>query len=116
MLDKQNYKIIKSLQKMCPDGSYKVFDIIDLTKSINVKKEAFYNDLKYLKDNEFIDIKYTDETDVCLCILPKARQLEEDEKSKKYSHFNIMKVMLLSGILSGIMAFLGAFVAMLIIK
>lgn len=116
MIDKQNLKIIKQLQKLCADGSYKVFELDELIKSLGIKKDALNNDLKYLKDNEYIDIKYADDNVVCLCILPKSRQVEEQENSKKYSHFNIMKVMLISGIFSGIMAFFGAFVAMLIIK
>ena len=116
MLDKQNYKIISKLQKLCPDGSYKVFDIEELCSLFNLNKDALDNDFKHLKDNEFIDIKYSDDNVICLCLLPKSRQLEEQEKIKKYSYVNIMKVLLISGIFSGLMAFLGAFVAMLIIK
>ena len=116
MLDKQNYKIIKKLQKLCDDSSYKVFDIEELCSLFNLKKEALDNDFKYLKTNEYIDIKYTDESVICLCLLPKSRQLEEQEKAKNYSHLNIMKILLISGIFNGIMAFLGAFIAMFIIK
>lgn len=116
MLDKQNEKIIKKLQKLCPDGSYKVFEIVELLGLFNLKKDAFDNDLKYLKDNQYIDIKYADESVICLCLLPKSRQVEEQENAKKYSHINIMNVMLLSGVFNAIMAFLGAFIAMLIIK
>ena len=58
MLDKQNIKILKKLQKLCPDGSYKVFDLSELISLFNVSKEALDNDLKHLKDNEYIDIKY----------------------------------------------------------
>ena len=116
MLDKQNEKIIKRLQKLCPDGTYKVFEVEELLNLFDLKKDALDNDFKYLKDNGYIDIKYTDESVICLCLLPKSRQLEEQEKAKSYSHGNIMKVMLLSGVFNAIMAFLGAFIAMLIIK
>ena len=116
MLDKQNYKIITKLQKLCPDSTYKVFDIEELCSLFGIKKDALINDFKYLKDNEYLDIKYSDESVICLCLLPKSRQLEEQEKAKSYSHANIMKVLLISGIFNGIMAFLGAFIAMLIIK
>ena len=116
MLDKQNYKIVKKLQKLCPDGTYKVFEIQELCELFKNSKDALDNNFKYLKNNEFIDIKYSDESVVCLCVLPKARQLEEQERLKSYSHVNVMKMMLITGIFSGIMAFLGAFIAMLIIK
>lgn len=116
MLDKQNFKIIKKLQKLCPDSTYKVFDIDELCSLFNLKKEALDNDFKYLKDNEYIDVKYSDESVICLCLLPKARQLEEQEKVKNYSYANIMKVLLISGVFNAIMAFLGAFIAMMIIK
>ena len=116
MLDKQNLKIIKELLNLSPDGGYKVFEIKDLSKSLGIKVETIKNDLKYLKDNQYIDIKYTDENDGCLCVLPKSRQINERSDLKKSSYINITKMIFLSGIFSGIMAFLGAFVAMLIIK
>ena len=116
MLDKENFKIIKKLEKVCNNGAYKVFDFSELCKMFNVNLDSLNNNLKYLKTNEFIDIKYSDDNEICLCLLPKSRQLEEQQEQKTYSHLNVMKVMLYSGLLSGILAFLGAFVAVLIIK
>jgi len=116
MLDKQNAKIIKKLNKLCENGSYKVFDIDDLIKIFGVNKDVFDNNISYLKNNDYIDIKYKDDTAICLCLLPKARAFEEEANLKTYSHKNLMQVLLLSGIFAGIMAFLGAFVAVLIIK
>lgn len=116
MLDRQNTKILKRLESLCPDGSYKVFDMSELCKLFKIHKDALNNNLKHLKDNDFIDIKYADDSAVCLCLLPKARQLQDEQSMKSYSHINIMRVLLLSGIFNGIMAFLGAFMAVFIIK
>ena len=116
MLDKQNNRILNKLHKLCPDGSYKVFEIQELCSLFNLKKDTINNDFQYLKDNEYIDIKYSDNNVICLCLLPKSRQLKEFENVKNYSYTNIMKMLLISGIFSGLMAFLGAFIAMLIIK
>ena len=116
MLDKQNLKIVKKLNKLCEGGTYKVFEYQQLTKDFNSKQTSIKNDLNYLKENEYIDIKYSDDSVVCLCLLPKARQVQEDLKTPRYSFTAIMKMLLISGIFSGIMAFLGAFIATLIIK
>ena len=60
MLDKQNIKILKKLQKLCPDGSYKVFDLPELLELFNVNKYALDNDFSYIKNNvtcNFLDYR-----------------------------------------------------------
>lgn len=116
MLDKNNLKIIKKLNKLCDGNNYKVFEYSQLSKDFDEKNNSIKKHLEYLKENEYIDIKYSDKEVVCLCLLAKGRQVEEDLKTPRYSFNAIMKMMFISGIFSGIMAFLGAFVALLIIK
>ena len=116
MLDKQSLKIIKKLNKLCEGGNYKVFEYQQLTKDFGLKTNTIKNDLDYLKENEYIDVKYSDESVVCLCLLSKGRQVEEESNTHKYSLSSVMKMLLISGVFSGLMAFLGAFIAVLIIK
>ncbi len=115
MLDKSSAKIINKLKRVCPNG-YKVFELDELSQVMQLKEDELKTSLKYLKDNEFLDIKYTDEDVICLSLLPKAKVEEEVQVDKGYSIKTILKVMLWSGIFSGIMAFLGSCVARLIIK
>ena len=116
MLDKQNTKIINKLDKLCEGGAYKVFDFSQLSKETGTKIDTLKNDLQFLKENEYIDIKYSDESVVCLSVLSKGRQVKEQIKAPRYALSGIMKMMLMTGIFSGIMAFIGAFIAVLIIK
>lgn len=115
MLDKTNAKIVNKLVRLCPNG-YKVFELEELCNLFQLKKSELDENLKYLKDNEFLDIKYSDESVICLCMLPKAKVDDETQVDKGYSIKTVLKVMLWSGIFSGIMAFLGSCVARLIIR
>ena len=115
ILDKQLLKLIKKLLKLCDGSNYKVFEYQQLTEN-NSKLGALKNDIEYLKEHEYIDVKYSDESVVCLCLLPKSRQIEEQADVKKFSMLQVIKMLFISGVFSGLMAFLGAFVAVLIIK
>lgn len=115
MLDKSNAKVLNKLIKVCPSG-YKVFELEELSKVLQLKQSELEESLNYLKDNEFLDIKYTDDSVICLSLLPKSKVEEEVKVDKGYSLKTALKLMLWSGIFSGIMAFLGSCVARLIIK
>jgi len=115
MLDKQNNKIIKYLDEMSEGESYKVFEFEQLCKELKQNKVSLYNNLKYLKINDYIDIKYQDDDVVCLTLLSKSRQLQEQTSVKLYGLSVITRTILVSGIFNAIMAFLGAFVALLLI-
>ena len=116
MLDKQSSRIIKYLNKLCDDESYKVFELKQLCRETKQNKDSLTNNIKQLKLNEYIDVKYEDKEVVCLCLLSKARQVEEQSSSKLYGLSVITKTLLISGIFNAIMAFLGAFAAFLIIR
>ena len=115
-MDKQNTKLIKYLNSLNDDGNYKVYEFSQLTRDLRRSKESLNNDLQYLSLNEYIDIKYQDNDVVCLCLLTKSRMLEEQSVTKIYGLSVITKTILISGIFNAIMAFLGAFVALLLIR
>lgn len=112
-MDKQIIKLINKLLKLCDNDSYKVLEYNQLS---DAKVEILQKDLEYLKEHEYIDVKYSDESVICLSVLNKARQINEQTDMKRYSISQVTKMLFLSGLFSGIMAFIGAFVAMLIIK
>lgn len=75
MLDKRTVKLLVYLERSCEDGSFKIIETGDLTKSVSSKAdlETIRPILKFLRDSEMIDIKYSDESKYCLSVLPKGR-------------------------------------------
>ena len=113
-MDKQIIRLINKILKLCDSDGYKVLEYTQL--SDNSRLNNLKNDLDYLKEHEYIDVKYSDESVICLCVLNKARQIEEQSDIKRFSVSQVTKMIFISGLFSGIMAFIGAFIAMFIIK
>ena len=114
MLDKLNKAIIKVLNDLCGGSSYKILEIsevIDKLAKFSIDYEILNNNLHYLQERQYIDIKYIDEKEVCLALLPKARihsEEEEEEVKKKISYY---KLAIITSICSVIGAFIGGFLA-----
>ena len=73
-------------------------------------------DVDYLKTYKYIDVKYMDEKNICLCILDNTRIFQENLKSEKSAHKGYMTAMLINIVVSGFMAFLGAFLAIILTR
>ena len=116
MLDRECFKVLKRLLKQGESGSYKVYDWDELSKMTSIKLDSLKQDISHLKNNGYIDVKYTDDNEICVSVLPRGRELREEQELAIYSHHSMMKVLLISGVFGGLMAFLGAFLAMLIIR
>jgi len=78
MLDKRTSKLLANLAKICSDGSYKIIDKPELGKD-PASVELM---IRYLQDNEMIDLKYSDESVYCISVLPKGRAHFEGSRSK----------------------------------
>jgi len=85
MLDKYTVKLLKFIVRICEDGKFKVIETADLGKAVSSRAdlETIKPMLKFLKDNEMIDIKYSDETKYCISVLPKGRVYVETHIGKK---------------------------------
>lgn len=87
MLDKRTSFVLEGINKLCEEGSYKVIETEEILKNIPTKfmveEDGLKQMIKYLKDREYIDIKYNDEKVYCLCPLPKGRLYFEQEYSSK---------------------------------
>ena len=80
MLDKRTLKFLRVIAKICEDGSYKIIEKSFLTTEMNPKKTdaaALDQMVRFLQDNEMIDVKYSDEGVYCLSVLPKGRVANE---------------------------------------
>lgn len=119
-MDLRTEKFFELINDLCKDGNYKVLEIAEilamLPKKYHFSYEDLQNMLKYLTEHDFIDVKFVDEKNLCVASLPKGRlhlenQLKEDKASDTYR-----KLFISSIVVSGLMAFLGAFVAVLLLK
>jgi hypothetical protein len=87
MLDKRTSSVLACINELCEEGTYKVIEAEELIKSLPVKfmteEDGLKQMIKYLKEREYINIKYSDDKVYCLCPLPKGRLYFEQENSEK---------------------------------
>lgn len=117
-MDKRKLLLLKYLLDNCSDG-YKVLDtqkVIQLLKKYKGSFQLFEKDIEYLKQMNYIDLKYIDDINFCLTIKDNSRILQENLKVERGSRRQFLFMMLATMLSSGIMAFLGAFFAILIIR
>lgn len=116
MLDKFSNKLLKKLNIISENGEYKVVDKEELSSLLKASVSAIENGVLQLSKLGFVDIKYEDESVICICTLTKARQEIEANDEKNYLNKKLAKIMFYTCILSASFAFLGAFLANLIFR
>lgn len=117
MLDKKYENVLAALQRLAPVG-YTVLTKSEITQQLPKRTDVGTRDISgilgYLKDNDYIDVKYQDKDEVCLCLTVKTETYFRTERK------HVEKAQIANGqlwILLGcvfLAAFLGAFVATLI--
>lgn len=118
MLDKFRLKILSYLNKISQTGEYKVLTFDDIKKYLNDKEltnEIIEKTLDFLSNNEYIKIKFQDDEQICFCSLAKSKFIENDTKAPNNDKKALNKMILLNIIFSSISAFLGAFLAILVV-
>lgn len=118
MLDRLSLKVIKVLNKYSEIGEYKVVDKQEIIKT--VKKDmtlvAFDAIIDFLCKSEYINVKYSDNDELCFSTLPKSRAYIEADKEKRTISKDRVLTIILSCLFSGMFAFFGAFLAIIILK
>jgi len=115
-MDKRKLKLLKFLLNNCNDG-YKVVETNTIYKLIKKYKNNFeylQEDIKYLKQRKYIDVKYVDKDNICLSVMDNTRIFQENLKVERESKKEMYFMMIITMIVSGVMAFLGAFLAIII--
>ena len=120
MLDKRTDRLLTCLARICADGTYKVVEITDLTKCLRPRYHAdavtLGQILKFLKDNEMIDIKYKDDNVYCISVLPRGRAHVESANKKNYYNVTLGRRLAIFTVIGCFIAgFAGALLAGLII-
>lgn len=119
MLDKKNETVLSMLRDKAPNG-YHVLNKTELLDSLpkrsNIDERALSDIIAYLKTNGFVDVKYQDKDDVCLCVLTKTDNYFRTERNhvEKTKITNGQIWFLFGGMF--LASFLGAFFAILLGK
>ena len=119
MLDKKTDAVLTLLTQKVGNG-YKVLNkaqlLEDLPKKMDIDMQGLLGIITFLKENEYIDVKYQDKEEICLSITVKAESYVDGEKdlTQKAKITNGQVWLLMLGVF--LAAFLGAFAATLIGK
>ena len=117
-MDKRKLTLLKYLLDNCSDG-YKVVDTKKLLTTIKKYKnnyESLEKDIKYLQQMQYIDLKYMDNLNLCLCTKDNSRILQENLKIENGSKKQVLLNLILTIFISGVMSFVGAFLAIIITR
>lgn len=120
MLDKKTFTLLKTLKDLCGEDTYKVIDAKSLLEKVpkkaGITEDSLNEMLKFLQENEYVDIKYSENNLYCLSVLTRGRLFFQKVNDENKSRSEMRKYMLWSAFVSGVMAFVGALVAILIFK
>ncbi len=114
-MDKRKLLLLKYLLNLCGDG-YKVIETSSVLSSLKKYKNdynALEKDINFLKSRKYIDLKYTDENNMCLMVLDNSRILQENIKLDNGKKNGLTYMLLINAIFSGIMAFIGSMLAII---
>ena len=111
MLDKLCKKILKILTELCGDNSYSIIEIVEIVSHMSGKidGEVLTKYIKYLSDNGYIDVKYIDDKQVCMAIMPKAKSIDEESVNNKKTNNKYIRMAFFMSLASLISGFIGAF-------
>ena len=117
-MDKRKLLLLKYLLNHCNDG-YKVIEISKVFGALKKYKgnfEYLEEDILFLKSRKYIDLKYIDSENLCLSILDNTRILQENIRNDSKIKKDYLNMAIITMLFSGIMAFIGAFLAVVLFK
>lgn len=83
MLDKKTDSLLRAVAKFAPEG-YVVLSLDEIYQALPEKiqgDDKFVSDsINYLKDNDYIDVKYRDKNEICLAVTLKTQAYLGGEK------------------------------------
>lgn len=117
-MEKRKLTLLRYLLNNC-DSGYKVIDVEKIVSAIKKYKRNFAllnEDIQYLSQHKYIDVKYIDELNICLSILDNTHVFQDNIKSDRSINRRYIISLLISMLFSGVMAFVGAFLAILLTR
>ena len=119
MLDKKTDAVLQLLIKKC-GNTYKVLEkkqiLSELPAKLNIDAQGLLAIVAFLKENEYVDVKYQDKDEICITTTVKAESYMEGEKdmTQKAKITNGQVGILWLGVF--LAAFVGSLLAALIAK
>lgn len=119
MLDKRTDAVLELLTEKA-GNSYKVLNknqiLEELPKKLKIDLQTLLGIITFLKENEYVDVKYQDREEICICTTVKAESYAEGEKNitQKATITHGQVSLLLLGVF--LAAFLGTLVATILGK
>lgn len=117
MLDNRSKVVLKNLVKECENGSYKILDTSELSdflpNKMKVDTELLSQIIKHLEIGGYINVKYSDSNQYCLCPSPFGRQFIESEDYQDRNKKNLKSISVKLLVFVIIFAFFGAFMGTL---
>ena len=119
MLDKKTDAVLQLLIKKC-GNTYKVLDkkqiLSELPPKMHIDAQGLSAIVAFLKENDYIDVKYQDKDEICISTTVKAESYMEGEKdmTQKAKITNGQVGILWLGVF--LAAFIGSLLAALIAK
>lgn len=118
-MDRRTEKFFILINDLCKDGNYKILEISEILELLPAKYHIVSEDiphmLKYLTERDYIDVKFADEKNICVASLPKGRLHLENQLKENKTAYAFRKLFIASVLVSGVMAFLGSFIATLLL-
>ena len=107
MLDKRCFALLDIINARCQVSGYKIFDINEL---VSAMPKYFRADESVVKDcivalfeAGYLNVKYQDDNEVCLCPLPKGRMVFEDKISQFIESNHLQKKVFVNAFLGSLL-------------
>lgn len=111
MLDKRTGVLLSKLNEVCAEGSFKLVEEDELLSCFparfGVDKEGLAQIMTYLEEHKYVEIRYAEEGEYCVCVLPEGRKYSETVREEKTTSSRRRRDTVL---MTAVGAFLGAFV------
>lgn len=115
-MNKRKLLLLRYFLNNCDNG-YRVIDVSKIFLEVKKYKGDYTQleeDVNFLKTYKYIDVKYMDNANICLCVLDDSKIFQENLKVSRTQHIGQVTAIFLTAILSGVMAFLGGFLAVIL--
>lgn len=111
MLDKLGVRLLKTIKNMCNAESYNILECAELINAVSDKMDVdmLKKYIEHFVSLGYIDVKYSDEKQICLCILPKAKVVDEEIALKQKTNKGFIKLAFIVALIGIISGFVGAF-------
>ena len=116
MLDKKSIAVLKILNKLADGSAYKVITTEEILTNLSQKSQYDIDTISqimdFLEKQEYINIKFSEDTTFCYSLSPKARVYLEQNSTKTQTKKNRNTIM--TYVYTMIASFIGSMLALLI--